>query len=56
MTIEELRERTRELVELQKNGDSDKEIDHGNFDDWVMEYINDEELNKLREQLDFWYA
>lgn len=51
MTKEEL---IKKLEELQK--DTDLERSHGEADDLLLEYINDNDIREAYDKLDKWYA
>jgi hypothetical protein len=53
VTIKELRDRLREIAERPLN---DPEISHGEADDLLIEYIGDEEVSKLFNKIEKWYA
>lgn len=52
MTIEELRAKLKNLLD---NG-TDTENDHAEADCLLIEYINDDEVRELFDELEKWYA
>jgi hypothetical protein len=54
MSIEELREKLRALLEDRE--DADTENDHVRADDLLLDYINDAEVSEAFNALEKWYA
>lgn len=53
----ELIEKLKEIYTKQNSGShSDKESDHGDADDLLLQYIHDEDVTNAFEIIDKWYA
>ena len=45
-----------ELIKRLKIDSGDEEVDHGNADDLLLEYIDDNEITEAFNSVDKWYA
>jgi len=52
MTVEELRK----LLYEKSKDDTDRECRHSDMDELLLEYINDEEVTKIFNETEKWYA
>lgn len=46
----------KELIRILKRDTGDKEVDHGNADDALLDFINDKEITEAFNSVDKWYA
>lgn len=53
MTLEELKEKLKAIIDRQSNRDTER--DHIEADGLLLEYINDEEVTRLFEEIEKWY-
>lgn len=53
MNIQELKEK---LEVIKARGGRDKEADHGDADNLLLEFVGDEKITKIYNDIEKWYA
>lgn len=56
MTLRTLRKKLREVLKRNQEDTSDKEREHDDADELLLEYIGDKTVSEIWAQLDIWYA